>query len=158
MSALRVRSTSLLRPAPSGSPWRLRPLQEALSEPARSVRVSALLAGALCMSIADLYMTLVFAMTVGMIENNPVARLVMTLNSPLLVIVWKLALTFFGVGVLFWYRRRRTAELATWVVFAAFFMLMVHWIAFTTSVRELAGDYHMIALAGDPRWVDLSGQ
>ncbi len=158
MSTLRVSPTSLLRPAPSGSPWRLRPLQEVLSEPARSVRVCALLAGALCMSVADLYMTLVFTMTVGMIESNPVARLVMALNSPALVVVWKLALTFFGVGVLFWHRRRRMSELASWVVFAAFLMLTIHWIAFTASVRELAGDYHMIALAGDPRWVDFSGR
>ncbi|MDX2130787.1 MAG: DUF5658 family protein [Planctomycetota bacterium] len=133
----------------------MRPLHETLSEPARCVRVTSLLVGTACMSLADLYMTLLFATHVGMLESNPVARMVMAHDSPALVVLWKVALTVFGVGVLFYSRRKRHAEIATWLVFAVLCGLMAHWLLFTEAAREAGADYHLIAMSGDARWVEF---
>lgn len=136
----------------------MEPLGCTLTPRARAQRVGVLLAGTTLMCLADLYMTLLFVKNVGMIENNPLARLVMSHNSTALVVVWKVALTLFGVGVLFYFRRIRPAEIATWVVFVAMTCLMIHWTGFATGAAEEASDYHMLATIGDERWVTMPGE
>ncbi|CAG0962610.1 hypothetical protein PHYC_00809 [Phycisphaerales bacterium] len=134
------------------------PLSTAHSPLARSQRVTVLLIGTTIMCLADLYMTLLFVRNVGMIESNPLARLVMSHNSPALVVLWKLALTVFGIGVLFFFRRGRNAEIATWVVFIAMTGLMIHWIGFAQGAAAAAEEYHILALTNDPRWVVMPGE
>lgn len=136
----------------------LDPLDSVYTPLARSQRVLILLLGTTVMCLADLYMTLLFVQNVGMIENNPLARLVMAHNSPALVVLWKLALTVFGVGVLVFFRRFRAAEIAAWVVFVAMTGLMVHWKGFAQGAAAAAEEYHLLAMTDDPRWVTLPGE
>lgn len=144
-------------PAPVRAGAWIDPIGFAATPRARAQRVIILLVATTLMSLADLYMTLLFVMNVGMIENNPIARLVMAHNSPALVVVWKLALTVFGVGVLAWSRRARLSEVAAWGVFIAMTCLMVHWNAFAQGASLIAEDYHLLVSGDEHRWVELPG-
>lgn len=135
----------------------LDPLGFTATPRARAQRVVVLLVGTTLMSVADLYMTLLFITNVGMIESNPIARMVMAHDSMALVIVWKLSLTVFGVGVLYWFRKGRLTELAAWGVFTAMICLMIHWNTFSQGAAMISDDYHTLADAHDGSWVSMPG-
>jgi len=132
------------------------PLSEACTPRTRSQRVAILLFATVLMGLADLSMTLTFITTVGMIEANPIARLVMELNSPGYVVLWKLATMLVGIGVLFWARMHRGAEIGTWICFAAMAALSIHWLAFAGQVSSMDSDYATLAAADDPRWISIT--
>jgi hypothetical protein len=139
-------------------PWTwLAPLRQAASHAARGERVVILVVACVLMSLGDLYMTLTYVTSVGMLEANPVARALMSLNSPVAVIAWKCALTLFGAGVLVFFRRLRAAELAAWVVFAGMALLTLHWQGFNRDVSEMTEEYQMLAQIDDHRWVHMDG-
>ncbi|MCE7974530.1 MAG: hypothetical protein DYG92_09470 [Leptolyngbya sp. PLA1] len=146
--------TAALEQSRGVSLW-LDPIRHAMGEKARTQRVIALVVASSLMSLGDLYMTLTYVTSVGMIELNPLARGLMNLNSPLLVIVWKVALTVFGAGVILLARRKRLAEAAAWVVFLAMAFLTIHWSGFNREVAEMTEEYHMLANIGDERFVQM---
>jgi len=144
-------------------PWggvfgRLDPIAHAFSPAAREQRVIVLLVAVLLMGLGDLYMTLTFITSVGMIENNPIARLVMAHGSSAAVVVWKLSLTLFGVGVLVWARRSRHAEIATWLVFMVMTGLTFHWLGFSSEAATIVEEYHHMAQSNDPKWVVIPSE
>jgi hypothetical protein len=140
--------------AASGSFWQ--PISEACSPRSRSQRVSILLFATVIMGLADLALTLTFVTTIGMVEANPLARLVMQYNEPGLLVLWKLATMLVGIGVLYWARKNRGAEIGTWVCFMAMAALSVHWLTFTGQVSELESDYAQMAAVDDPRWISIT--
>ncbi len=109
------------------------------------------------LAIADLYLTLSYATTVGMIELNPVARLVMEHQSAGAVTVWKLATTSLGLGILYCFRSRRNAEIGAWVCFLALGALACYWAFFTEQSLRQPAEY-TAAGADDPRWISLPGE
>lgn len=143
-----------LEQSPGVGRW-LDPIRQALGEKARAQRVIALVTASSLMSMGDLYMTLTYVTSVGMIELNPLARGLMNLNSPLLVIIWKVALTVFGAGVIVLARRKRLAEAAAWVVFFAMAFLTIHWSGFNREAAEMTEEYHMLANVDDERFVQM---
>ncbi|MCW5776512.1 MAG: hypothetical protein KIS87_08750 [Phycisphaeraceae bacterium] len=108
------------------------------------------------MSLADLAITLTYLNHVGMIESNPVARIVMHGGGPWSLIAWKLATTTLAVGILLRLRRRLVAEAAAVVSCAVLVWLMVQWVAYVEAAPALAG-----ALASMPdhlgeEWVSFA--
>jgi len=132
----------------------LEPVATAFTPRVRSRRVAILLAATFLIGMGDLALTLTYATSVGMIESNPIARLVMSHNSTAAVIVWKLALTLFGTGVLFWARRTRSAEVASWVVFLVMGALCFHWVGFTREAEKQLAEYGTLASA-EEGWVEI---
>jgi hypothetical protein len=132
------------------------PISEACTPRSRSQRVAILLFATVLMGLADLSMTLTFVTTVGMVEANPIARLVMQLNHPGAVVLWKLATMLLGIGVLYWARRHRGAEIGTWVCFVAMAALSFHWLTFAGQVSAMDADYATLAAADDPRWISIT--
>lgn len=121
----------------------------------RGRRVAVLLMAVALFSLADLYMTLVHLVHFGMFEANPIARLVMAHGSPAALVVWKLVTVGFALGVLFWLRKRPTAELAA--VFACVVMgwLTVRWATYNNSVGDLTKDMHIACPTREPDWVTM---
>jgi hypothetical protein len=136
--------------------WHLLPLREASSPALRSQRVTILLFATCLMGLADLALTLTFVTTVGMLELNPLARSVMEHNSPVLVVAWKLATMVLGLGILYWARRNKGAEIGTWVCFAVMAALSIHWFTFTGAVSSMEADYATMAAVDDPRFISIS--
>jgi len=139
--------------APSTRFWQ--PLSEAFTPRTRSQRVTLLLFATVLMGLADLALTLTFLTSVGMIEANPVARAVMQLNHPGYVVLWKLATMLVGIGLLFWARRYRGAEVGTWVCFVAMAALSYHWLTYA-EVTATEPDYAVMAAVDDPRWISIT--
>lgn len=122
----------------------------------RQARVAAVLAAVVLLSLADLYMTLVHLLNFGLLEGNPVARAIMEHGSPAALIMWKLLTTGFAVGVLFWARRRWTAELGAVFCCLAMVWLLVRWTAYNDQIHRVATDLQQVAGAQDEvGWVTM---
>src|SRR5262245_42434551 len=87
--------------------------------PARARRVTILLWAVLLLSAGDLAMTLEYATSVGLIESNPVARMIMTYGTRWSVVWFKCLSLLLGVAILFKLRRTRAGEFGAWVCFIA---------------------------------------
>src|SRR5262245_53029298 len=112
-------------------------LNRAAQPAARSRRVCILLAGILVMSLADLDMTLSYARSLGLLEGNPIARLVMTYGSAWVLALWKIASVALCVFILFRARRTRYAEVAAWVCFVVLVWLSVRWMIYNDQMPLL---------------------
>lgn len=133
--------------------YSLSPLRHATSEQARSERVIMLLVATLLMSLGDLYMTLTMVTSVGMLEANPISRLVMEQNSPALVIAWRVGTVLFGISILVYFRRLARAELASWVCFFALLALTLYWIQYIDALSILTPGYESLAQGGHAEWI-----
>jgi hypothetical protein len=101
----------------------------------REWRVAFLIAMVALVSLADLYLTLTYLHNGGMAEGNPVARWVMSLGCPWLLVVWKVGLVCFTCGVLFTFRRRTSAEIAAWVCCLTMAWLTFQWSSYIHDVN-----------------------
>ncbi|MEL6328153.1 MAG: DUF5658 family protein [Planctomycetota bacterium] len=121
----------------------------------RACRVGLLLFAVVAMSVVDLLITLEFLTSVGMAEANPVARLVISTNSPVAITVWK-GLTVASAALILWrLRERPVAELAAWFACLALAAVTVRWLQYTEITDEWGC---MLAMAEDDithDWVRL---
>jgi hypothetical protein len=124
----------------------------------RPQRVAALLCVVVLLSIGDLYMTLTHLTGIGMLESNPIARMVMSYNSTAAVVSWKCATVLLAVLVLFFYRRTRQAELASWICTVILAALTLHWIRYNHEIHALDPEDAARAARADPRWVAITDQ
>jgi hypothetical protein len=124
----------------------------------RSLRVGLLLLAVALMSVGDLALTLTFITSVGMIELNPIARWVMHLESPHAVAIWKVALILLNVGLLFYFRKRRLAEVASWACFLVMAFVSIRWLWFAMSVASMAHDYQVLMTGSDQRFVVMASE
>ena len=62
----------------------------------------------------------------------------------------------FGFGILFWARKTKGAEIASWLCFLVMGALCVHWLGFAAAVANLPSEYAAMAAADDPRWVNMT--
>ncbi|MCC6676000.1 MAG: hypothetical protein IT436_02545 [Phycisphaerales bacterium] len=123
----------------------------------RPRRVVLLLVAVLLMSLGDLYMTLTYLLNVGMLEGNPIARAVMVMDRPGLLIGWKVVSLGLGLGILYWARRSRNGELGAWVCFVLLSWLTVHWSSYNAEVVELTPAIAEMGTLRDHRWVTMAG-
>lgn len=113
-----------------------------------------LLAAVLVMSLLDLHHTLLYLQTVGMGEANPLARWVISHDSPFLLIGFKLATVVIASVILFALRRRAAAELGAVICVLVLVWLTVRWELYTDALLQMGG---LIELAqGTPQWVMMS--
>lgn len=85
-------------------------------------------------SLADLYLTLSYLHNGGMSEGNPIARWVMSLGCPWLLAVWKIGLVAFTCGTLFAFKKRASAEIATWLCCFTMAWLTFQWSSYASNV------------------------
>ncbi|MEQ8769065.1 MAG: DUF5658 family protein [Phycisphaerales bacterium] len=128
-------------PTPLGrvSGWAVR--QARLAGSSRPRRVLMLVGLIAVLSGIDLYLTLLYASTVGMAEANPLARALLQTGSPTDIALWKFATVGMCGGLLWLTRRARTAELGAWLGVAVLVWLMIHWCRFAQET------HHMVTVA-----------
>lgn len=138
-----------LRPGPGSF------LTRVASPEARTIRIALLLTAVACMSLGDLYMTLTYATTVGMIESNPLARLLMVHLGAGALIAFKVAMLLLTLLLLWKMRARRCAELGAWCCFVILLWLTIRWVNYNALMAEFSViDLHM-AQVFEPRWVRI---
>ena len=121
----------------------------------RSARVVWLLCAIVLLSLADLQMTYVHLTTIGLGEANPVARLVMSAESPALLIAWKLASVGLACGIFYLGRRRPLAEIAAWFCVLVLVWLMLRWGAYSTEMARVCPNLHMVMQSEAGAWVTM---
>jgi hypothetical protein len=131
------------------------PMSQAFTPHTRGQRVTLLLIATFLMGLADLALTLTYVTSIGMVEANPIARFVMEHGSAALVVLWKLATMVLGLGILFWARRSKGAEVGTWVCFMVMAALSFHWLTYAGAVVT-EPDYARVAEVDDPRFISIT--
>lgn len=114
----------------------------------RERRVTVLLVMVALVSLADLVLTLTYLRNGGMSEGNPIARWVMSIGNPWMLATWKLGMLCFTCGVLFAYKKRISAEIASWVCCLAMAWLTFQWHGY---VRDIA-----IEMRENPQLTEVS--
>jgi len=122
----------------------------------RGFRVLLLVATIAVLSMADLYMTLLHATTVGMAEDNPVARLMISHGDPVLLTVWKMGTVALVGYILLMARRRRSAEIGAWVCVGMLAFVMARWIQYGELAHELTPLMGSTFAAEDSKWVVMA--
>jgi len=109
------------------------------------------------MGLADLVITLTYKRTVGMIEANPIARLMIEIGSIEQLVRYKLFTMGLSCGVLYILRRHPRAEQGAWVCVALLFALTMHWVRYNASIMEYSNDLQVLAQTDDEvsHWVHI---
>jgi hypothetical protein len=116
----------------------------------RSERVIWLLAGVVILSFVDLFLTISYLTTVGMSEGNPIAVwLLHTTNSVWPLALYKVATVAVCVSLLYFNRRKRQSELASWCAMIILVALSIWWNQYSQyqPFLPLAEDH--IVMVGD---------
>lgn len=121
----------------------------------RGMRVTCLTVAVILMSLADLWITLVYLRSVGMGEGNPIARWVMQHWSMGGLIAWKCASVALAALVFMRYRQRRLTEIASWFCCGVLVWLLFKWIAYADEAWSLTSMLHILPEAEAAVWVKL---
>ncbi len=124
--------------------------------PARAVRVVFMLAVIVVLSLLDLLLTLIYVTEIGLIEDNPMARLVLETGGPRLLVAAKVASVGFCVGVLFWARRRGFAEVAAVFGMVVLIWLTIRWMSYMRVFSGLTASMEEFEHHGQGAWVTLA--
>jgi glycerophosphoryl diester phosphodiesterase len=111
----------------------------------RSLRVCVLVGVIVVLSLADLYLTLLYLRSVGMGEANPVAHLIMTHLSVEALAAWKILTVLLASVILVTLRRVRSAEVAAWGCAIGLCVLTVHWYRYSREVKGRNGERRWVA-------------
>jgi hypothetical protein len=125
----------------------------------RGVRVTLLLGAVALVSIVDLMLTLKLVTSVGMIEANPIARMVMQTGDTTYLTIFKMTLTAISLGAIFWCRRHKLGEIAAWICFCVMLALSLQWAFFLTKVQnEYTADWNYLQQSGHPAFVMMTDE
>ena len=107
-------------------------LQREMMVERRARRVTFLVLATALLGLFDLAFTLTFMRSMGMIELNPLARLMIGIGGAGQLIRFKLLTIVLSSGLLYLIRRRRGAELCAWVSLGA-----LQWVRYTRTTEEI---------------------
>lgn len=125
----------------------------------RGVRVGILLIATCLLGFYDLALTVLFSTSVGMVEMNPIARLIMRVyDSVWMLGAWKLLTMSLSAWIIWRVRERRIGEFAAWVAFLVLVWLCLHWVGFIGEAAEFASEYHVLQAADEQRYVVLGAE
>ena len=107
------------------------------------------------LSVAELYLTLMHLTSIGMSEANPIARLVMSANSPGVLIAWKL--TSVGAACLAFYagRKKLVGEAAAWFCCAVLIWLTLRWGEYSTELAKISPQMQLLHQVDAGQWVTM---
>ncbi len=120
----------------------------------RDARFVCILLAIVFMSLADLTMTLVHATSIGMVEENPIARILMRYGGICSICAWKAGTVAVGIFILWRIRRFPTAEIGAWICFVILAALCFHWARYNTQVSQLTNEILSLEKSHQaPDWV-----
>lgn len=125
---------------------------------ARSRRLLLLVIAMALMGLCDLACTLTYMSTSGMLEMNPIARLMVYLGQERQLIIFKLCTMSVCFGALILGRRHSKAERCAWACTALMLALMLQWASYNREVPVFTNDIATLAMSNgefEPRWVKL---
>jgi len=121
----------------------------------REMRVLALAAVIVVLSMVDLYFTLLYLHSGGMGEGNPLARWLIAWDTPALLIAWKAATVGLAITILYSVRRQRLGELGAWTCCLILVWLTIRWDRYTYEVPQITSVLHAVSSMESTRWVRM---
>ena len=122
---------------------------------ARPTRVGLLLLACVLMGLTDLACTLAYVGGVGMIEMNPLARVIIEQGGAIWLIAFKLVTMVVTGACVYASRRHRMGEQCAWLCFLMLMALTLHWVQYNEeSVTPEAMD-DIITIAASPETLTL---
>lgn len=124
----------------------------------RPARVFYLVLVAWLMGLADLAITMTYLTSVGMYEGNPVARFVIGLGSPAIVVAFKVGTMLVTSWIVLAQRRRWQAEMVAWIAAVVLGLLTVHWlnyIAYAEAKQDVLSTVAFDPSFAPGSWVSL---
>lgn len=119
----------------------------------RSKRVCVLVGIVVVLSLADLYLTLLYLRSVGMGEANPLVHLILTYCSVEALAAWKILTVVFASAILLRLRHVRSAEIGAWACAIGLCILTVHWYRYSGEVTQLTPVIHKMASMECSHWI-----
>ncbi len=105
------------------------------------------------LSIADLYLTLLYLRSVGMGEANPLAHLILEHCSVEALAAWKILTVLVASSILLALRSVRSAEIAAWACALGLCLLTVQWYRYSREVTQLTPVLHKLASIECAQWI-----
>ena len=124
----------------------------------RPCRVVALIITIVLLSLADLYISLIYLHSGGMGEANPVARWIMGHGNASLLVVWKLLTVGLAAVILFSARRTRVGEFGAWMCMLMLTWLTIRWAHYADEVRNYTSEIHALTQYDEARWVTMTNE
>lgn len=122
----------------------------------RGCRVVSAIITIVLLSLADLYITLVYLHSGGMGEANPIARWIMGHGSPVLLILWKLLTVGIAGIILYSTRRTRAAEIGAWICVILLTWLTIRWVAYSNEIQHVTPSIHLLGDSEQAKWVSMT--
>lgn len=114
-----------------------------------------MLAAVVLLSLGDLWMTLLHLRAVGMLEGNPIARLLIIHGTSAGLIAWKVASVSLAIFILYATRRQPAAEVGALICCCILTWLTHRWIVYSDHLSHLTRDLPSMVASEDGRWVSL---
>jgi len=108
------------------------------------------------LGILDLVFTLTYMQSVGMVELNPLARLMIGVGGVGELVRFKLLTIALSSGLLYLLRRRAGAEWCAWISLIALVALSLHWAQYARESEKLAPTLLAQSSSVDQRWVVIT--
>lgn len=131
-------------------------LSTVLGPAGRTPRIVAFLTAIAILSLADLYMTLTHLLSFGLLEQNPLARFIITHGSPAALVAWKCITVGFAITVMYRLRRRPSAEIGALFCVAVLTWLTFRWSSYNDQVSRLTEELQNPAASAEPAWVTMT--
>ena len=112
------------------------------------LRMMIVLAATTIMGLCDLYFTVTYMTTVGMVEINPLARLIVSLGNIPALVIFKIILMALSAAMLYIARGHRAAEPIAWTCAIILLGLMIHWANYNRDVVDLTNEMAVLAMDG----------
>lgn len=130
--------------------------QNPLMARGRSCRVIALILTIVLLSVADLYITLVYLHSGGMGEANPLARWIMGHGSPVLLALWKFLTVGVAVAIFYKTRSTRASEVGAWACVLLLTWLTIRWGYYSDEITKITPTIHYLGEHEQSRWVTMT--
>ncbi len=118
----------------------------------RPRRVTIVVLATAALGLIDLAFTLTYMTSIGMIEANPLARLMVSIGGAGQLVRFKLFTILLSGGLLYLSRERRIAEVAAWLGLLIMLMLSAHWLDYNEQVAVSDVSTYAELIATDTRF------
>ncbi len=108
------------------------------------------------MSFFDLVLTMTYLTNTGLLESNPVARLLIESGGHASVVLWKVLTVALSVFIFYVARKRLSGELGAVLCCAVLAWLMVRWHTYTDEAHTITGFINQPDSMSGYDWVSLN--
>ncbi len=117
-----------------------------IREVARSRRIMLLILALILMSLVDLFCTITYLTSYGMVEVNPIARHMIDIGGTRQLILFKTFTMTVSCACIYFIRNTRRAEFGAWICVGVLVFLMVHWIQYNEAMDSLSSQFSTFGL------------